>query len=236
MTGRLGCYLAAASVAFAGCGGSSTSQAASTADAAPKLQRAAAQTPLAGAEHARCDSTVAGREFSEYDTSGDDVPDVRKVFMRVGDANVSRLVLICREADVNRDGAKDVVRVYDDEGRPLREDADRNFDGKVDQATLYQNGEIVVNELDNDFDGKIDAKVFYDRGKPLRAERDLAGRSTAEQWRPDRWEYFEGGQLVRMGTDLDGDSRVDRWDRDLAWKRAQEAAKAEAPPASADAQ
>ena len=28
--------------------------------------------------------------------------------------------------------------------------------------------------------------------------------------------------MVRMGTDLDGDGRVDRWDRDAAWQRARE--------------
>ncbi|MFT5359274.1 MAG: hypothetical protein ACI9KE_006517, partial [Polyangiales bacterium] len=39
---------------------------------------------------------------------------------------------------------------------------------------------------------------------------------------PDRWEYFEGGRMVRMGTDLDGDGRVDRWDRDAEWHDAQE--------------
>ncbi|MET0384379.1 MAG: hypothetical protein ABW321_00400 [Polyangiales bacterium] len=217
--------LCAAFAALSSCGGSAPAK---STTATPQLQRAAAQTALRGAENSRCDSTVGGREISEYDTSGDEIADVRKVFVRVGDANQSRLVLICREADVNHDGVKDVVRVYDDEGRPLREDADRNFDGRVDQATLYQSGEIVVNEFDNNFDGKIDGKVYYEKGKPVRAERDLAGRSTETQWRPDRWEYFESGKLVRMGTDLDGDMKVDHWDRDMAWKRAQDVAKAQA--------
>jgi hypothetical protein len=105
--------------------------------------------------------------------------------------------------------------------------ADRNFDGKVDDITVYQSGEALVHQVDSNFDGRFDTKVYYQNGAPSRAERDLAGRSTPEQWRPDRWEYFEGGQLVRMGTDLDGDTRVDRWERDQTWKRAhdQEAAK-----------
>ena len=47
----------------------------------------------------------------------------------------------------------------------------------------------------------------------IRTERDLAGRSTGTEWHPDRWEYFEDGRMVRMGTDLDGDGNVDRWDR-----------------------
>ena len=72
----------------------------------------------------RCDSTAPNREMSEYDTSGDEYSDVRKVFLQVGRAPLIRLVLICREADLNGDGTKDIVRYYNDEGRPLREEAD----------------------------------------------------------------------------------------------------------------
>jgi hypothetical protein len=196
--------------------------------------RLAAQGLQLGTGDPRCDATIKGREFTEYDTSGDEVFDVRKVFTRMGDLATSRLVMICREADVNRDGKKDVVRTYDDLGVPLREQADRNFDGKWDQTTLYQSGEIVLQEFDDNFDGKTDTKVYYEKGNPVRAERDLTGRSSPSQWRPDRWEYFEAGKMVRMGTDLDGDSRVDHWDRDEAWKRAQDAAKAQVTTAAGD--
>lgn len=166
-------------------------------------------------DHGRCDTTSAGLEVSEYDTSGDSTPDVRRVFRRVGDPPLTRLVLACRESDLNGDGTKDVVRYYNDEGRPLREEADRNFDGNLDTITIFQDGHIVRMELDENNDGRIDSKVYYDDdGTPLRTERDLAGRSTASEWHPDRWEYYENGHMVRMGTDLDGDGRVDRWDRD----------------------
>lgn len=210
-------WIGIASVLAVGCGGASASYELSTAKRAE-----AEQAARKGTGDPRCDGTVAGRELSEYDTSGDDVPDVRKVFVRLGEPTASRLVLVCREADVNGDGRKDVVRIYDDEGRSLREDVDRNFDGKIDQHTVFQTGQIVRHEFDDNFDGKIETKIYFDKGKPSRAERDIAGRSTAEQWRPDRWEYFDGGRTVRMGTDLDGDARVDRWDRDAAWKKAQE--------------
>jgi len=216
-------------LALAACGGSEATA------AKPKTpDKAAAETAgLKGSGDPRCDSTVKGREFSEYDTSGDEIPDVRKVFVRMGDANTSRLVLICREADVNHDGIKDVVRIYDDDGRPLREDADRNFDRAPDQSTTYQSGEIVVQEFDNNFDGRTDTKLFYNKGKPIRSERDLAGRSTATQWKADRWEYYDGTKMVRMGTDTDGDGKVDHWDRDAAWKRSQDAARAQAAATSA---
>ena len=159
------------------------------------------------------------REVSEYDTSGDSQPDVRKVFLRVGEGALARLVLICRETDVNADGKKDVIRYYNNDGDPLREEADRDFNGKMDQVTYFEGGEIMRQEFDSQGDGKVDTKLYFEKGKPLRAERDLKARSTAEKWRPDRWEYYEEGRMVRMGTDLDGDGKVDRWDRDAATRR-----------------
>jgi len=167
------------------------------------------------ADGGRCDTSGATTEVSEYDTSGDETPDVRRVFHRLGAGATSRLVLACREADLNGDGTKNVVRFYNDEGRPLREESDRDFDGSIDTITVFQNGRIVRTELDENGDGRVDAKIYYDdSGDAIRTERDTVGRSTETEWRPDRWEYFEDGRIVRMGTDIDGDGNVDRWDRD----------------------
>ncbi len=177
-------------------------------------------------DHGRCDASAENHEVSEYDTSGDEWPDVRKVFLTVGSGRLARLILICREADLNGDGTKDVVRYYNDEGRPLREEADRDFDGQMDEITYFERGRIVRQEIDSDRDGRVDSKVFYENGRPLRAERDLGGRSTPQQWQPDRWEYYENGRTVRIGTDLDGDGRVDRWDRDADWIRERDAQRA----------
>lgn len=171
------------------------------------------------ADAARCAGKAGQHEVSEYDTSGDDQPDVRKVFLRVGEGTLARLVLVCRESDLNADGNKDVVRSYSEEGRPLREEADRNFDGRMDELTIFQEGQILRQEFDANNDGKIDTKIFFDAGKPLRTERDINARSTPDRWQPDRWEYFEDGRVVRMGTDLDGDGKVDRWDRDVNLRR-----------------
>jgi hypothetical protein len=166
-----------------------------------------------GSKDNRCDASQKGREVSEYSTSSSKRADVRKVFVRVGDETMYRLVMICREADLNGDGTKDVVRQYDDEGRPLREEADRDFDGKMDVVSYYQRGALIRREMDTDGDGIIDYKVYYEDNKPLRAERDLLKKSTLTVWKPSRWEYYEDERLIRMGTDTDGDGRVDRWDR-----------------------
>ena len=131
---------------------------------------------------------------------------MRKVFLSAGDGVDARLVMICRETDVNGDGNKDVDPLLR-RRRPLAARGGRpqlrRQDGHGHRLPGRQ--DRPRKEFDENRDGKIDTKIFFDNGKPLRAERDLAGRSTASNWQPDRWEYYEDGRMVRMGTDLDGD-------------------------------
>jgi hypothetical protein len=166
------------------------------------------------ADGGRCVPDGAGYEVTEYDTSGDNTPDVRKLFRTMGEGSLARLVLVCREADLNGDGRKDIVRLYSEEGRPTREEADRDFDGRIDEVTHFTNGRVSLQEIDTSGNGVIDTKIFYENGQPERAERDMANRSSASEWRPDRWEYYDDGRTVRIGTDINGDGKVDRWDRD----------------------
>jgi hypothetical protein len=175
-----------------------------------------AETSAGGevADAGRCLPPGPGYEVTEYDTSGDERPDVRKLFKTMGEGSLSRLVLVCREADLNGNGRKDVVRLYTDEGRPMREEADRDFDGQVDEITHFAEGRISLQEIDTTGNGVVDTKIFYEGGQPVRAERDMQGTSTLAQWKPDRWEYYADGRTVRIGTDLNGDGKVDRWDRD----------------------
>jgi len=200
-----------------GCGASSSSAAGKSTVADQDRSKSLPSEGKTAAQH--CNGSDARHEVSEYDTSGDETPDVRKVFLRLGEGTLARLVLVCRESDLNADGRKDVVRYYSDEGQALREEADRNFDGTMDEVTYFQEGQILRQEFDTQGDGKVDTKIYFDSGKPLRAERDLKARSTAERWQPDRWEYYEDGRVVRMGTDVDGDGKVDRWDRDSTLRR-----------------
>ena len=180
----------------------------------PGAQRA---EPTSGGEVAdagRCLPDGPGYEVTEYDTSGDSTPDVRKLFKIMGEGSLSRLVLVCREADLNGDRRKDIVRLYTDEGRPMREEADRDFDGRIDEITEFTDGRITLRQVDTSGDGMIDTKIFYEAGEPVRAERDMKARSTVAEWQPDRWEYYDEGRTVRIGTDINGDGKVDRWDRD----------------------
>lgn len=206
--------VAATALSLGACGGGAEQANRSTGPRSRSVTGAGDAASNANAQ-GRCDATAANREVSEYDTSGDERPDVRKVFLQVGRAPLIRLVLICREADLNGDGTKDIVRYYNDEGRPLREEADRNFDGQMDEIAFFENGRVARTEADSNGDGKVDTKIFYERGQPIRSERDMGGHSTPAHWQPDRWEYFENGRMVRMGTDVNGDGVVDRWDRDV---------------------
>jgi hypothetical protein len=168
------------------------------------------------ADAGRCMPDGPGYEVTEYDTSGDNTPDVRKLFKTMGEGSLARLVLVCREADLDGDRRKDIVRLYNDEGRPMREEADRDFDGRIDEVTHFTNGRVTLREVDTSGNGMIDTKIFYEAGVPVRAERDMEGRSTVATWQPDRWEYYSEGRTVRVGTDVNGDGKVDRWDRDEA--------------------
>ena len=196
------------SVAVVGCG---------TKDPKPVTSPGAEAESSSGGEVAdggRCIPNGPGYEVTEYDTSGDNAPDVRKLFQTMGEGSLARLVLVCREADLNGDGRKDIVRLYTDEGRPMREEVDRDFDGRIDEVTHFTNGRVSLQEVDTSGNGMIDTKIFYENGQPERAERDMASRSTASTWQPDRWEYYADGRTVRIGSDINGDGKVDRWDRD----------------------
>ena len=61
----------------------------------------------------------------------------------------------------------------------------------------FTNGRVALQEIDTSGTGMIDTKIFYEGGQPVRAERDMANRSTAAEWRPDRWEYYTDGRTVR---------------------------------------
>ncbi len=164
-------------------------------------------------DHRRCDATGAGRSSSEYDTNADGVPDVRKVFQVMGEGPDVHPVLICREADLNHDGTKDVFRFYNDQGRTLREEEDRDFDGQLDVITYFDNGEVVRREFDTNHDGMVDMRMYYRDHRPYRAERELQS-DNALDFRPDYWEFYDThGHVVRIGTDYDHDGRADRWDR-----------------------
>lgn len=69
------------------------------------------------------------RVMSEYDTNGDNIPDVFKYYVRQssGATRIDR-----EERDTNYDGKIDYWAKYGDDGEVIRTGRDTDFDGKVD--------------------------------------------------------------------------------------------------------
>ena len=124
----------------------------------------------------------------------------------------------------NLDGAKDIVRTFNDRGEPLSELSDSNYDGKIDTWITFARGRVAKMQVDTTGSGQADETRFYVGGKLSRAQRD-----SNHDGKPDVWEVYEEGKLQRIGNDLDFDGHVDRWDRDeialreIAEKEKQEA-------------
>ncbi len=159
----------------------------------------------------------ADREVEETASARAVKPNIRRVYAVVGQGDDAHRVLRCREVDQNLDGVKDVVRVYDDGGDPLRELADTDYDGRIDTWTTFSSGRVAEIKVDRNRDGRPDEKRFYVRGQKVRGEldEDYDGRT-------DVWEVYADGTLQRRGVDVDGDGKVDRWDRDeLAYRDAE---------------
>jgi hypothetical protein len=148
-------------------------------------------------------------EHSETAGPGALRPNVRRVFKTVGERENRHRTLICREIDTNLDGIKDVVRVFNAKGEALREEADTNYDGKVDVWLSFVTGRLAEVDEDENHDGKADVWKYYADGTLARIKRDRNFDG-----KPDVWEVYARGHLERMGVDDSFDGHVDRWDRD----------------------
>ncbi len=156
------------------------------------------------------------REVSETKGPSAQFPSVRRVYGIVGEGENRKRVLLCREADTNLDGVKDVVRTYNDRGEALNELADSDYDGSIDTWITFSRGRMSKIQIDNARRGTPDETRLYVAGKLSRAQRD-----TNFDGKPDVWEIYSEGQLQRLGVDLDFDGHVDRWDRDEILMRQQ---------------
>ena len=199
----------------AGCAGSRSARDPSAASAGKRGE-------ASGGDGARCEyKGRTDREVSESVGTGALQPSIRRVYRIIGEGEQRRRVLVCREVDTNLDGTKDLVRRYNDQGEASEEQADSNYDGKLDTWIRFAKGRIAQVDVDSNRDESPDETRYYVQGKLSRVQRDTNGDG-----RPDVWEIYAAGHLERMGVDVDHDGRVDRWNRDEVSVR--EAAAAEA--------
>jgi len=112
-----------------GCGGGSTPPASQVA-----VEGRARSVGDAGFDdQSRCDyKGRPDREAAETAGPGAVQPNVRRVYQMVGAGESMHKVIICREIDTNLDGVKDIVRTYNEKGESLHEEADANYDGRID--------------------------------------------------------------------------------------------------------
>jgi hypothetical protein len=183
----------------------------------------------ARADGSRCEfKGRADRDVIESVGNGALQPSIRRVYRVLGEGNERRRILVCREVDTNHDGIKDVVRRYSEQGEPLEELADTDYNGTLDTIVRFSKGKIAQKLVDINRDDKPEETRYYQDGKLSRVQRDTNGDG-----KPDVWEIYSAGHLERMGVDVDFDGRVDRWNRDAVKERAQREAEERAAEAAA---
>jgi hypothetical protein len=158
-------------------------------------------------------------EVAETNGPGAFRPNVRRVYKILGEGEQRHKTLVCREIDTNLDGIKDVVRTFNQKGEALHEEADRDYDGRIDVWINFVDGRLAQEDLDTNGDGRPDIWKFYVNGQLQRIRRDRN-----HDGRPDVWEIYSKGRLERVGMDETYDGHVDRWDRDEQLKYESEAA------------
>jgi hypothetical protein len=198
-------------IAFAvaiGCGGGGPKEGAVKTPTAPGGSKDPSKWPAD--DHSMCDwRNKPELEVSETNGPGALKPNVRRVYKAFGEGEARHKTLACREIDTNLDGIKDVVRTFNQKGEALHEEADRNYDGKVDVWLNFVDGRLAEEDVDTNGDGKPDVWKFYVNGQLQRIRRDRNGDG-----KPDVWEIYSKGRLERVGMDESYDGHVDRWDRD----------------------
>lgn len=168
-------------------------------------------------DESRCTYVGRGdREVSETGSSASKDMNIRRVYGFSGLGEERARTLICREVDTNFDGIKDVVRTYDDRGEKLLEQADSDYDGRIDTWITFSGSYPSKIEVDTNGDGSPDQLRSYVGGQLVRVQRDLNFDGD-----PDQFEVYRDGRLDRIGVDDDFDGQVDRWDRDDELVRAE---------------
>jgi hypothetical protein len=186
----------------------------------PKKPAEAPEQVVAGMrdDQSRCEYKGRDdRDVMESSSPASVVANVRRVYGYIGKATERRRILLCREVDTNLDGVKDLLHTYGDNGERLTEQADTNYDGKIDTWITFGRTRPAKLELDKDGDGKAEEVRFYTAGKLARVQRD-----TNKDDKADIFEIYDAGRLERMGLDVDFDGKVDTWRRDNVYAREQE--------------
>jgi antitoxin component YwqK of YwqJK toxin-antitoxin module len=132
---------------------------------------------------------------------------IKKTTIPTYDAKTGKLTELTY--DRNKNGRIDTWTAMDGT-KPLRTRIDLDEDGKIDRWEYYDDkGGLAKVGFSRKNDGKVDAWAYAaPDGKLSRVEIS----STGDEQTIDRWEFYEGGNLVRAEEDFDRNGRVDRWE------------------------
>jgi hypothetical protein len=210
--------VAASLLAFVACGGGAPPRA-----TAPGGSRDARMWPAD--DRSLCQTFVHWKSNPQLDVTetvgpGSVKPNVRRVYKLIGERDDRHSVLVCREIDTNLDGIKDVVRTFNEKGEPLHEEADTNYDGKIDDWVNFAGGRLEEEDVDTTLStGRPNVWKFYVNGELSRIRRN----THCPSGKADVWEIYYRNRLERVGNDVSCDGHVDRWDRDAQLMAQEEA-------------
>lgn len=146
----------------------------------------------------------------------------------VGTAALLRAPVSTDGVDYDHDGVFDERWTYSPSGQPLRMEADRNLDRRIDYIAHYERGLVASAESDDDFDGRFETRMVFRAGNVERSDTDADGDSFAElhtAYRdgvldtttvlnpstglPLQVEHYRLGRLSDAEVDTDRDGRLD---------------------------
>jgi hypothetical protein len=153
----------------------------------------------------RIDPRAAPKPPSDRDLPMAIFDEERATIPKNGWDNPKKLQVVKRSLDADRDGNPEQVRYFDEKtGQMIRKEQDRDFDGRSDTWSVYEDGELVSRKLDSNSDGKIDVWESYAGGRmsSRQIDRDNDGVK-------DAFYVYEGDALLEERHDSDNDGTMD---------------------------
>lgn len=107
--------------------------------------------------------------------------------------------------DADRDGTPEIVRYLDRKTKAwLRQEEDRNYDGRMDSFLRFEGKRLVERFLDNNDDGQLDIFEHYADGLMVSRSLDRDDDGVV-----DAYYDYEGKFLARERHDANNDSKID---------------------------
>ncbi|MCH7599099.1 MAG: hypothetical protein IH973_05025 [Myxococcales bacterium] len=119
--------------------------------------------------------------------------------------NDQKLKLIRLSLDADSDETPEIVRYVDRKtGAWIRQEEDRNYDGRMDSFLRFEGQQLIERSLDSNDDGRLDIFEVYAGGRMLKRSLDRDHDGVV-----DAYYDYEGRYLARERHDADNDGEID---------------------------